>query len=183
VVNTLSRSARRHVYGIMDCEKPVIAKVRGVAYGMGVNLALACDMVFVSNSARLCDSHVKAGMVAGDGGVLLWPLLVGIHRAKEYLMTGEPIPGPVAEQINLVNRSLPDDQLDSYVDAMARKLRDLPPHAVNYTKSSLNIALRQMTQSAFEASVGYQMYSMTMGDFREATSAFVERRKGIFTGT
>jgi enoyl-CoA hydratase len=166
----------------MDCEKPVLAKVRGVAYGMGVNLALACDMVFVSENARLCDSHVKAGMVAGDGGVLLWPLLVGIHRAKEYLMTGEPIPGPIAEQINLVNRCLPDDQLDAHVEMMARKLRDLPPHAVNYTKSSLNIALRQMTQSAFEASVGYQMYTMGMDDFREATSAFVQKRKGVFTG-
>ncbi|MGK2912517.1 MAG: enoyl-CoA hydratase/isomerase family protein [Sphingobium sp.] len=182
VVNPTSRGARKHVYGIMDCEKPVLAKVRGVAYGMGVNMALACDMVYVSENARLCDSHVKAGMVAGDGGVLLWPMLVGIHRAKEYLMTGDPIPGPLAEQINLVNRCMPDDQLDDYVKGVAHKLRDLPPHAVNYTKSSLNIALRQMTQSAFEASVAYELYTMQMDDFREATSAFVEKRKGNFTG-
>lgn len=183
MVNSVTRSARKHVYGIMDCEKPIIAKVRGVAYGMGVNLALACDMVFVSENARLCDSHVKAGMVAGDGGVLLWPLLCGIHRAKEYLMTGDPIPGPLAEQINLVNRCLPDAELDAHVDMMAQKLRDLPPHAVNYTKASLNIALRQMTQSAFEASVAYEIYTMGMNDFREATSAFVEKRQGVYTGT
>lgn len=182
VVNPTTRSARKHVYGIMDCEKPIIAKVRGVAYGMGVNMALACDMVFVSESARLCDSHVKAGMVAGDGGVLLWPLLCGIHRAKEYLMTGEPISGPDAERIGLVNRCLPDALLDSHVADMASKLRDLPPHAVNYTKSAINIAVRQMTQSAFEASVAYEIYTMGMADFREATTAFKEKRKGTFTG-
>src|SRR5207245_868527 len=66
-VNRATRYARKHIMGIMDCEKPVIAKVRGVAYGLGVNLALACDMVFASEGARFCDSHVKVGLVAGDG--------------------------------------------------------------------------------------------------------------------
>ncbi len=177
-----TRVAKKHVMAIMECEKPVIAKVRGVAYGLGVNMALASDMVFASENARLCDSHVKAGMVAGDGGVLLWPLAVGIHRAKEYLMTGEPIPAPVAESIGLINRCLPDDQLDAHVQAMAEKLRDLPPHAVNYTKMSLNIALKQMTGAAFEASLAYEVYTMGMNDFKEATTAFVQKRKGVFKG-
>jgi enoyl-CoA hydratase len=182
VVNHVTRSARKHVMGILDCEKPILAKVRGVAYGMGVNVALACDMVFVSENARLCDSHVKAGMAAGDGGVLLWPLAVGIHRAKEYLMTGEPIPGKVAEEIGLVNRCLPDDLLDAHVQQMAEKLRDLPPHAVNYTKVALNTALKQMTQSAFEASLAYEVYTMGLADFAEANNAFREKRKGTYTG-
>ncbi|MGE0387482.1 MAG: enoyl-CoA hydratase/isomerase family protein [Gammaproteobacteria bacterium] len=183
VVNDVTRSARKHVMGILDCEKPTLAKVRGPAYGMGVNLALACDMVFVSESAKLCDSHVRAGMVCGDGGVLLWPLAIGIHRAKEYLMTSEPIPGKVAAEIGLVNRCLPDNELDAHVQAMAEKLRDLPPHAVNYTKHALNVALKQMTQSAFETSLAYEIYTMKMTDFTEATSAFMQKRKGNFTGS
>ncbi|MDB5714824.1 MAG: enoyl-CoA hydratase [Sphingomonadales bacterium] len=181
-LNSTTRHARKHVMSILECEKPVLAKVRGPAYGMGCNMALACDMVFVSESAMLCDSHVKIGLVAGDGGVLLWPLAVGIHRAKEYLMTGAPVPAKVAENIGLVNRCLPDDELDAHVQKMAETLRDLPPHAVNYTKASLNIALKQMTQSAFEASVAYEIYTMEMEDHREAGTAFVQKRKGNFTG-
>ncbi|MDE2621500.1 MAG: enoyl-CoA hydratase/isomerase family protein, partial [Sphingomonadales bacterium] len=181
-VNPTSRTARRHIFSLLDCEKPVLAKVRGVAYGLGVSLALGCDMVFAAEGARFCDSHVKAGMVAGDGGVLLWPLLIGAHRAKEYLMTGEPVPADVAERIGLINRCLPDDQLDAHVQAMAEKLRDLPPHAVNYTKASINLAIRQMTGAAFETSLAYEIYTMGMQDCKEATTAFVEKRKGDFKG-
>jgi enoyl-CoA hydratase len=173
---------RPHVLCVIDCPKPTLAKVRGVAYGLGVNLALACDMVFVSEEARLCDSHIKAGMVAGDGGVLLWPLLVGMHRAKEYLMTGEPIPGPVAAEMGLVNRCVPGDLLDAEVDAMAQRLRALPPIAVNRTKMALNLAMRQMTGPAFETSHAWELLSMASEDFGEATRAFVEKRQGVYTG-
>ncbi len=181
-VNPTSRKARKHVYGILECEKPILAKVRGVAYGLGVNLALACDMVFAAPGARFCDSHVKMGLVAGDGGVLLWPLLVGMHRAKEYLMTGEPVLAEKAADIGLINGCIADDQLDAHVQAMAEKLRDLPPHAVNYTKAALNVAMRQMTGAAFEMSLGYEIYTMRTNDFREATQAMVQKRKGRFRG-
>jgi enoyl-CoA hydratase len=181
-VNRCTRYARKHIMGIVDCEKPTIAKVRGVAYGMGLSMALACDMVFVSENARLCDSHVKVGLVAGDGGVLLWPLAVGIHRAKEYLMTGEPLTGKKAEEIGLINRCLPDDQLDQHVQTMAEKLVSLPPHAVNYTKAALNMVLKQLTSTAFEASLAYEIYTMKMDDVGEATKAFMEKRKGRYTG-
>jgi enoyl-CoA hydratase len=181
-LNTVTRQARKHVVGMLDCEKPILAKVRGVAYGLGVTLALGCDMVFASDTARLCDSHVKVGLVAGDGGVLLWPPAVGIHRAKEYLMTGDPIPAKTAEQIGLVNRCLPDAELDAHVQRMAEKLMALPPHAVNYTKASLNLVLKQMTAGAFEASLAYEIYSMKMDDTAEAARAFTEKRPGRFTG-
>jgi enoyl-CoA hydratase len=183
VVNQSSRLARKHVLGIVECEKPVIAKVRGVAFGMGLSLALACDMVFAAEGTRLCDSHVKIGLVAGDGGVLLWPLAVGLHRAKEYLMTGEVLTAKTAEEIGLINRCLPEEQLDAHVQTLAEKLRDLPPHAVNYTKSALNMVLKQLTQPAFETSLAYEIYTMSMNDMKEATAAFKEKRKGRFTGT
>jgi enoyl-CoA hydratase len=176
-------ASRTHVMSLLECDKPVLAKVRGVAYGLGVNMALACDMVFAAQSARFCDSHVKAGMVAGDGGVMLWPLAVGMHRAKQYLMTGEPIPAPVAEQIGLINACVPDAELDEHVEAMARKLAALPPLAVNYTKRALNLALKQMTALASEASLAYEMYTMKSEDFTEALKAFSEKRKGVYKGS
>jgi enoyl-CoA hydratase len=181
-LNITTRIARRHVMGIVDCEKPVLAKVRGPAFGAGVNLALACDMVFAAPSAKFCDPHVKVGLAAGDGGVLLWPLAIGFHRAKEYLMTGDPVPAEEAERIGLINRVIADDALDAHVQAMAEKLRDLPPHAVNYTKTGLNTALKQMTQAGFETSLAYEVYTMGTADHREAMAAFAERRKGRFTG-
>jgi len=181
-VNRNTRYARKHALGPMECEKPVIAKVRGVAYGMGVNMALACDMVFAADDARFCDSHVKIGLVAGDGGVLLWPMAIGIHRAKEYLMTGDPVPAKVASEIGLINRCMPDEELDDFVQNMAEKLMALPPHAVCYTKMSINQVLKQVALPAFETSLAYEVYSMQMDDVEEATTAFVEKRKGNFTG-
>jgi len=181
-VNRNTRYARKHVMGILECEKPIIAKVRGVAYGMGVNMALACDMVFAADDARFCDSHVKVGLVAGDGGVLLWPFAVGTHRAKEYLMTGDPIPAKVASEIGLINRCMPEAELDAFVDNMVAKLLALPPHAVNYTKASINQLLKHVAMPAFEASLAYEVYTMKMDDVTEATAAFVEKRKGDYTG-
>ncbi len=181
-LNITTRIARKHVMGILDCEKPVLAKVRGPAYGAGVNLALASDMVFASPSARFCDSHVKAGLAAGDGAALLWPAAVGFHRAKEYVMTGEPVGAEEAERIGLINRVAPEEELDAVVLTMAEKLRDLPPHAVNYTKHAMNLALKQMAQTAFEASLAYEIYSMQTDDHREAMAAFAEKRKGKFKG-
>ena len=182
-VHPIVRSVRRHMLSMLDCEKPVLAKVRGAAYGIGASLALGCDMVFAARGARFCDPHVKAGLVAGDGGILLWPALIGMGRAKEYLMTGDPVDAETAASIGLITRCVEEDDLDRTVQAMADKLLALPPHAVNYTKTALNLALRQMTGPAFEASLAYEIYSMTMEDSREAARAFVEKRKGNFTGT
>ena len=181
-VNRSTRYARKHALGPMECEKPVIAKVRGVAYGMGANMALACDMVFAADDARFCDSHVKIGLVAGDGGMLFWPMAIGIHRAKEYLMTGDPVPAKVASEIGLINRCMPEAELDDYVQNLVEKLIALPPHAVAYTKASINQVLKQVALPAFETSLAYEIYSMKMDDVTEATAAFVEKRKGNFTG-
>jgi len=176
------RPGRGGVYAVIDCQKPTLAKVRGVAYGLGANLALACDMVFVSEGARIADSHVKAGLVAGDGGVMLWPLLVGMHRAKECLMTGEPVSGRRAEEIGLVNRCLADADLDREVEAMAQRLLALPPFALNRTKIALNKAMEHMAGPAFDLSLAWEMQCFNTEDFHEATRAFLEKRKGVYTG-
>lgn len=83
--------AKKIVFGLLDCEKPVIAKLNGHAVGLGATLALFCDVIFAAKGARIADPHVLAGMVGGDGGAIIWPQLVGYARAKEYLMTGDPI--------------------------------------------------------------------------------------------
>jgi enoyl-CoA hydratase len=178
----VAKAIRDRIFDILDCETPVIAKVRGPAYGMGVNIALACDFVIAADDARFCDSHVKNGIVAGDGGVPLFPLLIGFRRAKEMLMFGEPITGQEAAEIGLINKSVPDHELDAAVDAYAAKIVAGPPLALTWTKLSLNILLKQMTLGAFETSIAYDMLSVRTDDVKEGSRAFLERRPPEFTG-
>lgn len=177
-----TRPARRIFWNMIDCEKPIIAKVRGYAYGLGVNLALACDLVYAADTARFCDSHVKMGIAPGDGGAALWPLLIGFHRAKEWIMTGEPIEGRRAADMGLINYAFPDAELDAAVDAMARKLADGAPLAISYAKLSVNTMLKQLMAGAFETSLAYDQLTLYTADHREGANAFMEKRKPRFTG-
>ncbi|WP_157220711.1 enoyl-CoA hydratase/isomerase family protein [Flavisphingomonas formosensis] len=177
-----TRSARRLFWNMLDCEKPIIAKVRGPAYGVGVNIAMAADIVVAAEHARFCDSHVKMGIAAGDGGAALWPLLIGFHRAKEYLMIGDPIDAQRAEAIGLINYCLPDVELDDFVDTLARKLSAGAPLAISYTKMAVNLMLKQMTGGAFETSLAYDQLSLFTEDHKEGARAFLEKRRPEFRG-
>jgi enoyl-CoA hydratase len=178
-----AKGIRDRVFDIVDCETPTIAKVRGPAYGMGVNIALACDFVVAAEDARFCDSHVKNGITAGDGGVAFFPLMIGFRRAKEMLMLGDPITGREAADIGLINRAVPGDELDAAVDALAVRLAEGPPLAQAWTKLSLNALLKQLVLGAFETSIAYDILSLRTDDVTEGSRAFIEKRKPNFTGT
>lgn len=174
--------AKRIVFSLLDLEKPIIAKVRGPAVGLGATIALMCDVIFASDNASFADPHVKAGIVAGDGGAIIWPQLVGYARAKEYLMTGDPVPAAEAERIGLVNHVVPDAELDSRVDAFAERLAGGAVQAIKYTKVSVNIGLKQLAHSILDTSIGYEMLTFTTEDHKEAVRSFLEKRKPSFTG-
>jgi enoyl-CoA hydratase len=177
-----TRGARRIYWNMFDCEKPIIAKVRGPAYGLGVNIALAADIVIAAEGARFCDSHVKAGIVPGDGGASLWPLLIGFHRAKEFILTGDPVDAKRAAEIGLINYCVPDAELDATVETMARKLADGAPLAISWGKLSVNTMLKQMMAGAFETSLAYDKLTLLTQDHKEGTTAFLEKRKPKFVG-
>jgi enoyl-CoA hydratase len=179
----VAKGVRDRVFDIIDCETPTIAKVRGPAYGMGVNIALACDFVIAAEDARFCDSHVRNALTAGDGGVAFFPLMVGFRRAKELLMLGDPITGSDAADIGLINRAVPGDQLDAAVDGLADRLVAAAPLALAWTKLSLNTLLKQMVLGAFETSIAYDLLSMRTDDVAEAMRAFGEKRAPKFTGS
>ncbi|HMM15619.1 MAG TPA: enoyl-CoA hydratase-related protein [Parvibaculum sp.] len=174
--------AKRIVFSLLDLEKPIIAKVRGPAVGLGATLALMCDVIFAGESARFADPHVRAGIVAGDGGAIIWPQLVGYARAKEYLMTGDPVPAREAERIGLVNHVVPDDELDARVDVFAARLAGGAIMAIKYSKVAVNIGLKQLAHSILDASVAYEMQTFATEDHREAVHAFLEKRKPVFKG-
>lgn len=174
--------AKRIVFSLLDLEKPIIARVNGPAIGLGATLALLCDVIFASETAVIADTHVLAGIVAGDGGALIWPQLIGYARAKEYLMTGATITGAEAARIGLVNHAVPAERLDEAVREFALRLLAGPQKAIRWTKVSVNIGLKQLATAIMDASLAYEWNTFETKDHREAVNAFLEKRKPDFTG-
>jgi enoyl-CoA hydratase len=173
---------KRIVFALLDCPKPIIAKLNGHAIGLGATIALFCDLVFASHEAKIGDPHVRIGFAAGDGGAAIWPHLIGHARAKEYLMTGRPLTAEQAERLGLINRAVPAADLDRVVDEFVAELMQNPMRAVQWTKISINIGLKQVTQAVMDASVAYEALSNLTHDHREAVAAAREKREPKYTG-
>lgn len=167
---------------MLALEKPLIAKVRGPAIGLGCTIALFCDCVFGCESARFADPHVRVGLAPGDGGAVIWPALIGPARAKEYLMTGDAIAAADAARMGLINHCLPDAELDAAVAAFAQRLADGPSQATRAAKISVNILLRDLVEKIFQTSMALEMESFATADHREAVDAFLEKRVPKFSG-
>ena len=178
--NQTIREAKQIVFGLIDCEKPVIAKMNGHATGLGATIALFCDVIFAAEHAKIGDPHVSIGFVAGDGGAVIWPQLIGYNRAKEYLMTGDLMTAAEAERIGLINHAVPAAELDARVDAFADKLANGATKAIRWTKMSVNIGLRDLATSIMDASLAFEALSNITPDHQEAVRAFSEKRAPAF---
>ena len=142
VVHTM-RQASDLVYNMVNCEKPIISAINGVAVGAGLTVALLADISIIADNARFTDGHVRIGITAGDHSVMLWPLLCGMARAKYYLLTADFIDGREAERIGLVSKAVPPEQLMDEAMAVAGKLANGSQDAIRWTKKALNNWLRQ----------------------------------------
>jgi enoyl-CoA hydratase len=138
---------------ILEVDKPIITGLNGPAAGLGATLALFADIVIASDRARIGDTHVKVGLAAGDGGAVIWPLLVGVNKAKELLMTGEVIDAQEALRIGLVNRVVPHEKLDETVMEMARRLASGDTMAIQFTKKAINQYVKWMVNQVFDYSL------------------------------
>jgi enoyl-CoA hydratase len=168
--------ARRFVNTLLDVEKPVIARLHGDAIGLGATLALLCDLTVMADGARIGDPHVRVGLVAGDGGAVAWPLLVGYARAKRYLLGGELIGAAEAERIGLVNFCVPAAELDATVERWANRWSTGPRDALRWTKATLNLGLKAQAALVLDAGLAYEMNSLQTPDHREAIEAFLAKR-------
>jgi enoyl-CoA hydratase len=176
-------SAKRLVNQLLDVPQPVIAKINGAAIGLGATIALFCDITFAANHAKLADPHVKVGFTAGDGGAAIWPHLIGYARAKQYLLTGDTLTGEEAARIGLVNFAHPAEELDAAVDAFAQRLANSTARrAVQWTKATINVGLKQVAASVLDTGVAYEMLSNQTRDHAEAVRAFREKRTPDFNG-
>ena len=173
--------AKRIVFSLLDLEKPIISAVNGHAMGLGATIALLCDTIFMSSKAKIGDPHVKIGVVAGDGGCVIWPQLIGYAKAKEYLMTGDPIDAEAAEQMGLINHVTAPEETLAKAQAFAQRLADGPTVAIRGTKISANIGLKQLAHSIMDTSLAYEWLCFDGPDHREAVTAFLEKREPNFT--
>lgn len=180
--NRKNLEMKKMIFGLLDLEKPIIARVNGDCIGLGATLALLCDIIIAVEDARFGDPHVKMGYVAGDGGAVIWPQLVGFARAKEYLLTGDMLSATEAERIGLINHAVPRDLLDAKVNALADRLAGGATKAIKWTKTCVNIPLRQLAHSIMDASLAYEAITNMGTDHQEAVTAFQGKRKPRFTG-
>lgn len=174
--------AKRIVTSILDMEKPLICRLNGAAAGLGATIALLCDIIIADETALIGDPHVKVGLVAGDGGAVIWPQLIGFAKAKELLMTGDLLTAAEAKELGLINYAVPKDALDSKVAELVSKLQANPKWAVRWTKSVANIPLRALAAQLMDASVGWESVSNYLEDRVEAVKATMEKRKPDLTG-
>ncbi len=163
--------AKRIVFTLLDIEKPVIAKVNGPAVGLGATIALLCDVIFAADTARIGDPHVKVGLVAGDGGCVIWPQLIGFARAKEYLMTGDLIPAPKAAEMGLINHAVPAAELDARVDAFCDRLAGGAVQAIRWTKTTMNLELKRIAHALMDAGIAYESVAVRSEEHRRAVAA------------
>jgi enoyl-CoA hydratase len=177
-----ARQAKRIVGALLDIEKPVVCRMNGHAVGLGATIALLCDIIIAADTARIGDPHVGIGLVAGDGGALVWAQRIGIARAKEYLLTGELLTAVKAAEIGLINHAVPADQLDEAVDTLCSKLLDGAPNAIRWTKVLTNMELKRIANAVMEAGISYESVSVRSADHREGVAALKEKRKPVFTG-
>ncbi len=172
---TTVSEAKAIIFTLLDCEKPIIARINGPAVGLGATLGLFCDVIFADEATYIADPHVSIGMVAGDGGAVIWPQLIGFARAKEYLLTGDRIPARRAAEIGLINHAVPAAELSAAVDAFADRLAGGSTKAIRWTKVTTNIALKQLAHSMMDTGLAYEALTNISDDHRQRVDAFLKR--------
>jgi enoyl-CoA hydratase len=176
------REARDIVYNIVNCSKPIVSAMRGVAIGAGLVCGLLADISIASKDCRIIDGHTRLGVAAGDHAAIIWPLLCGMAKAKYYLLLCEQVAGAEAERIGLVSLAVEDAELDHKAVDVATRLASGAPSAIRWTKYALNNWLRQ-AGPAFDASLALEMLGFTGPEAVEGLASHRERRKPAFPPT
>lgn len=167
--------ARDLVYNMLRCSKPIVSAINGSAVGAGLVVALLADISIAAESARLADGHVRMGVAAGDHAAIVWPLLVGMAKAKYYLMTSDFVGGAEAERIGLVSLCVPDGELAGKTMEVATKLATGPRHAIKFTKRALNQWLLQ-AGPIFDHSLALEMLNFFSEDMMAGVEGLRQRR-------
>lgn len=179
---TAMRNVAAAIQGLHDLPQPTIAKVPGVAAGAGCSLALACDLVVAGDRARFSEIFAKRGLALDGGSSWFLPRMIGLHKAKELAFFADIISATEAAEFGLVNRVVPDDELDAFVDGWAARLAAGPPIALSLSKRMLNSSMSLTLQQALEDEGRAQSVTLSSRDTADAFAAFTEKREPRFEG-
>ena len=167
---------------IQKIEKPIIAAVNGVAAGAGANIALACDIVVATESAKFIQAFSAIGLIPDSGGTYFLPRLVGRQKALSLMLTGDRIEAKEAEAMNMIYKSVSDDEFDEYVSNLAAKLAKMPTKGFGLTKRAVNASMNNSLTEQLSLEEELQTIAGQTHDFKEGTAAFLEKRKPNFKG-
>ena len=167
------------VYRMSQCSKIIISAINGTAVGAGLAVALMADISLMAEEAKITDGHVRLGVAAGDHAAIIWPMLCGLAKAKYYLLTADFIDGKTADQIGLVSKAVPADELMDFAMKTATKIATGPRDAASFTKRALNLWITQAAP-AFDASLALEMLNFMGHDAAEGVAALQEKRSPKF---
>jgi enoyl-CoA hydratase/carnithine racemase len=170
------------ILALTDLEKPVIAKVNGVAVGVGCSLALSADIIVASENANFSLIFSRIGLIPDGGSLFHLPRLVGPAKAKELIFTAKMVDAKEAERIGLINKAVPADELDNEVNMLAKQLAEGPTVAFGITKKIINKGLTMDLSSVLECEALGVTIAGTTEDAQEGVMAFLEKRKAEFKG-
>jgi 2-(1,2-epoxy-1,2-dihydrophenyl)acetyl-CoA isomerase len=165
---------------IYTLPKPVIAKLRGATAGAGLSIALSCDMRIASDTLKLTTAFAKVGLSGDYGGSWFLTRLVGAAKAKELYLTANVIDSAEALRLGIVNRAVSDAQLDAEVEALARQIADGPRVALSYMKQTITAAETLSLPDALDIEAMRHARTGLTEDHKEASKAWVEKRKPVF---
>jgi 2-(1,2-epoxy-1,2-dihydrophenyl)acetyl-CoA isomerase len=173
---------QRLIGAILDCEKPVLCALNGTAAGGGAQIVLASDLVVAAEHARIIQVFVRRGLIPDGGGTYLLPRRVGLQKAKELVFFGDDLPAAEAERLGIVNKVVPDDQLESATKEWAERLASGPTRTIGFAKHLLNRSLDVDRATLFEEEALLVELVTGTADSAEGVASFVERRPPDFKG-
>ncbi len=173
------KEARDIVYNLINCNKPVVSAMRGVAVGAGLVCGMLADISIATKECRIIDGHTRLGVAAGDHATIIWPLLCGMAKAKYYLLLCEQVLGEEAERIGLISLCVEDAELEAKSIEVATKLAEGAQSAIRWTKLALNNWLRMMGPT-FDASLALEFLGFTGNDVKEGLASHQEKRAPAF---
>ncbi|MFI5507606.1 enoyl-CoA hydratase/isomerase family protein [Mycobacterium sp. NPDC051804] len=182
IARMLQQGWQRLVASVLDCDKPVVAAVKGTAAGAGSSLVLAADLVVMSTDAKLVEAFVHRGILPDSGAIHLLTRIVGLRKATELLMLGEPVDAATCERLGLVNRVAAVEDTDAVAEEIAQRLASGPTVMLTLTKRLLAVSSESGRDRAFEQEAWAQEVVSRTADLQEGLLSFAERRKPRFRG-
>jgi 2-(1,2-epoxy-1,2-dihydrophenyl)acetyl-CoA isomerase len=177
----LTKLIHKCVIEMRTMEKPVIAVVNGAAFGAGLSIALACDIIIASKDAKFGTAFIGIGLAPGCG-TQFFTKLVGYQRACEYILTSKIFTAQKALELGIINTVTETEKLDEVVEEFSSKFRTLPPIAVGKAKMLINKSLENSMTDHLELESITASKTAGSLDFNEGVTAFIEKRKPIFIG-